>query len=54
MTTTKRTAADTWTLDEFLAALRQVAQNAGVAEHAPDLAAEIAPAAAGAPLEADR
>jgi hypothetical protein len=47
-------AVDTWDLGEFLAVLRQVAQDAGAAERAPETAAENGPAVAGDPFEGDR
>ena len=48
------TAVDTWDLGEFLAVLRQVAQDAGAAERAPETAAENGPAVEGNPFEGDR
>ena len=54
MSTTNLKAVDTWDLGEFLAVLRQVAQDAGAAERAPETAAEDAPAVAGDPFGGDR
>ena len=45
---------DTWDLGELLAVLRQVAQDAGAAERAPETVAADGPAAAGDPLPGDR
>lgn len=45
---------DSWGLGEFLAALRQIAQDAGAAENEPGTAGEVESAAVGASLEAGR
>jgi len=44
-------AVDTWDLGEFLAVLRQIAQDASPAECVPGTAVESEHAAAGAPPE---
>ncbi len=54
MSTTNLKAVDTWDLGEFLAVLRQVAQDAGAAGHVPETAAEVRPVAAGEALVGDR
>jgi len=50
MSKTNLNAVDTWALGEFLAVLRQVAQDAGAAEYAPETAAEDEPSVAGDPV----
>jgi hypothetical protein len=45
-------AVDSWGLGEFLAALGQIAQDAGAAEFESGTAGELEPAVAGASLEA--
>ena len=54
MSTTNLKTVDTWDLADFLAALRQVAQDANAAGRAPEMAAEDGPTSPGNLLLGDR
>jgi len=53
MPKTNLNAVDTWALGEYLAVLRQFAQDSSAAERAPETAVEDGPAVAGEPVSDD-